>query len=397
MRTIPFAPPMRISLAVRLASTLVLLAVACGRSHDAGPPPPPKVTVARPLAKEIVEWDEYTGRLQALEAVEVRPRVSGYLDSIAFADGAIVKEGDLLFVIDPRPYEATLKRAQAEVVLAQSRLAEAKLEAERGARMLTPHVISAEEAQRRAAALQQAEASLASARATTDAAALDVEFTRVVAPIGGRVGRHLVDEGNLVTTGPTGATLLTTIVSLDPIHAYFDADERSVLKYLRLAKSGERASSREVNNPVEVELADETGFPHKGWMDFVDNQIDVGTGTMIGRALIPNPDLLMTPGSFVRVRLPGSGRHPALLLPDEAIATDLDQKFVWVVDAQNHAQYHRVTLGPLYEGLRIIRDGVGPDDRVVIDGVQRVRLGLELAPEERPIEASPKPATAAGA
>jgi RND family efflux transporter MFP subunit len=388
---------MRISLAARFASTLVLFAVACGRSHDAGPPPPPKVTVAKPLSKEIVEWDEYTGRLQAQEAVEVRPRVSGYLESIHFADGAIVKEGDLLFVIDPRPYEATLKRAQSEVALAQSRLDQAKLEAERGARMLGPHAIAAEDAERRAAALHQAEASLGAARATVDAAALDVEFTHVVAPIAGRVGRHLVDEGNLVTTGPTGATLLTTIVSLDPIHAYFEADERSVLKYLRLAKTGERASSRDVNNPVEVELADETDFPHKGWMDFVDNQMDLGTGTMIGRALIPNPDLLMTPGSFVRVRLPGSGRHPALLLPDEAIATDLDQKFVWVVDAQNHAQYRRVTLGPLYERLRIIRDGVGPDDRVVIDGVQRVRLGLELAPEERSIEASPKPATAGGA
>jgi RND family efflux transporter MFP subunit len=387
---------MRVPLAASLAVALGLFAVACGRSHDAGGPPPAQVTVARPLVKDIVEWDEYTGRLQALDAVEVRARVSGYLQSINFADGATVKEGDLLFVVDPRPYEAVLKRTQAEVLLAQSRLDQAKNDAARAERLLGPHAISAEEAERRTATFRQAEASLAAARAAVEAAALDVEFTHVLAPIGGRAGRHLVDEGNLVDGGAPNATLLTTIVSLDPIHCYFEADERSYLKYVRLAQRGERASSREVNNPVEVALADETGYPHKGWMDFVDNQLDLGTGTMIGRALLPNPDLLLTPGLFVRVRLPGSARHQAVLLPDEAIATDLDQKFVWVVDAQNHAQLRRVTIGPLHEGLRIVRDGVGPDDRVVVAGIQRVRPGLALAPEERSLETPPAPATVGG-
>jgi RND family efflux transporter MFP subunit len=371
----------------------VMLAAACGRSHERAAAPPAKVTVTRPIVREIVEWDEYTGRLAANESVEVRPRVGGYIESIHFPDGGLVREGDLLFVIDPRPYEAVLKRAQAEVGVAQSRLDQAHNDEARALRLLGPRAISVEEAERRAASLHQAESSLAAARAAVDAAALDVEFTQVKSPLAGRAGRHLVDEGNLVTTN---ATLLTTVVSLDPIHCYFDADERSVLKYQRLAQRGERASSRDVNNPVEVGLADETGFPHKGWMDFVDNQFDVGTGTMIGRALIPNPDLLLTPGLFVRIRLPGSAKHQATLLPDEAIATDLDQKFVWVIDAENHPQYRRVTLGPLHEGLRIVRDGVGPDDRVVVAGLQRIRPGILVAPEERPAGATPVPAAAGG-
>ena len=379
-----------------LVVVLLLVGPGCGGSQKPAAPPPPKVSVGRPVAREIVEWDEYEGRLRALETVEIRPRVGGYLQSIHFADGAIVKEGDLLFIIDPRPYEATLKHAQADLELAQSRLDQAKNEAARAGRLsVGQKAISTEETERRAAALRGAQATVAGGRAAVEAAQLDVEFTHVVSPIAGRVSRHLVDEGNLVIGGPPNATLLTTVVSLDPIHCYFDAHERSVLKYLRLAKLGERPSSRDVNNPVEVGLADETDFPHKGWMDFVDNQLDLGTGTMIGRALIPNPDLLLQPGLFVRVRLIGSARHEAILLPDDAIATDLDQKFVWVVDAQNHAQYRAVKIGPLHEGLRIVRDGVKPDDRVVIAGVQRVKNGIEVAPEERPIE-TPPPATASG-
>jgi RND family efflux transporter MFP subunit len=371
---------------------LAWFGVGCGRSEDAGPPAP-KVSVARPIVREIVEWDEYTGRLQALDEVEVRPRVSGYVDSIHFADGAIVREGDLLFVIDPRPYEATLKQAQAQVEVEQARVEVARSETARGERLLGSRAISAEEAERRVTTLHAAAAALTAAQAARDAAALNVEFTRVVAPLAGRVSRHLVDEGNLVTGGATNATLLTTIVSLDPIHCYFDVDERQGLKYTRLAQRGERASSRDVNNPVEIGLADETGFPHKGWMDFVDNQLDPGTGTIIGRAVIPNTDLLLSPGMFVRLRLPGSARHQATLLPDEAVATDLDQKFVWVIDGENKAQYRPVKLGPLHEGLRIVREGVGPDDKVVIAGVQRVKLGIVVAPEDRPIEA---PTLAAG-
>jgi RND family efflux transporter MFP subunit len=322
----------------------------------------------------------------------VRPRVTGYVQSIQFADGANVKEGDPLFVIDPRPYEAALAQANAQVAVTKARLALAQNENARTESLVKQKVISTEEAERRASTRDEAIGSLAAAEAAVQAAALDVEFTRVVAPVAGRASRHLVDEGNLVTANQT---LLTTIVSLDPIHVYFDADERAYLKYARLAASGERRSSRDVNNPVEVAAADETGFPHKGWMDFVDNALDPGTGTMIGRALIPNPDLLLSPGLFVRIRLPGSARHPATLLPDEAIGTDLDQKFVWVVGAENEAQYRPVKLGPLHEGLRIVREGVGPDDRVVVAGVQRVKAGAVLAPEERPL--APPPAPPAGA
>jgi len=367
----------------------VALALA-GGCHRAEPPapPPPKVVVAKPIIRDIVEWDEYTGRTQALEAVEVRPRVTGYVQSIQFADGANVKEGDPLFVIDPRPYDAALAQAKAQVVVTKARLALAQNENARTESLVKQKVISTEEAERRASTRDEAIGSLAAAEAAVQAAALDVEFTRVVAPTAGRASRHLVDEGNLVTANQT---LLTTIVSLDPIHVYFDADERAYLKYVRLAQTGERASSRDVNNPVEVGVADEAGFPHKGWMDFVDNQFDSDSGTMIGRAILPNSDLLLSPGLFVRIRIPGSGRHSAILVPDEAIGTDLNQKLVWVIDAENKAQYRAVQIGALHDGLRIVREGVGPDERIVVAGIQKMHPGVVVAPEERAIDAPAAP------
>jgi len=367
----------------------VALALA-GGCHRAEPPapPPPKVVVAKPIIRDIVEWDEYTGRTQALEAVEVRPRVTGYVQSIQFADGANVKEGDPLFVVDPRPYEAALAQAKAQVVVTKARLALAQNENARTESLVKQKVISTEEAERRASTRDEAIGSLAAAEAAVQAAALDVDFTRVVAPVAGRASRHLVDEGNLVTANQT---LLTTIVSLDPIHVYFDADERTYLKYVRLAAAGERASSRDVNNPVEVGVADEAGFPHKGWMDFVDNQFDSDSGTMIGRAILPNSDLLLSPGLFVRIRIPGSGRHSAILVPDEAIGTDLNQKLVWVIDAENKAQYRAVQIGALHDGLRIVREGVGPDERIVVAGIQKMHPGVVVAPEERAIDAPAAP------
>jgi RND family efflux transporter MFP subunit len=372
-----------------LVAACVTLAFAGGcRRAEPTAPPPPKVAVAKPIVRDIVEWDEYTGRTQALEAVEVRPRVTGYVQSIQFADGANVKEGDPLFVIDPRPYEAALAQANAQVAVTKARLALAQNENARTESLVKQKVISTEEAERRASTRDEAIGSLAAAEAAVQAAALDVEFTRVVAPVAGRASRHLVDEGNLVTANQT---LLTTIVSLDPIHVYFDADERAYLKYARLAASGERRSSRDVNNPVEVAAADETGFPHKGWMDFVDNQFDPDSGTMIGRAIVPNPDLLLSPGLFVRLRIPGSGRHSAILVPDEAIGTDLNQKLVWVIDAENKAQYRAVHIGALHDGLRIVRDGVGPEERIVVAGIQKMQPGLVVAPEERSIDAPAAP------
>jgi RND family efflux transporter MFP subunit len=246
--------------------------------------------------------------------------------------------------------------------------------------------ISEEELDTRSAGVRQAEASLAAVQAAVDSAALDVEFTHVTAPVSGRVGRALVDEGNLVSGGATNATLLTTIVSLDPIHVYFEADERSHLRYMRLAQSGERASSREEPNPVWVGLADEEGFPHEGWMDFVDNQLDPQTGTMTGRAVLPNPDLLLSPGLFARVRLAGSGPYRALLVPDASIGTDQARRFVWVADEQNRVQYRSVKTGPLRGELRVIREGLTSDDRVVVAGVQRVRPDTQVVAEETSLE-----------
>ena len=377
-----------------LAAVLVLS--SCG-GRPAPAPPAPKVKVVQPVAREITEWDEYTARLDAVDSVEVRPRVSGYLQSIHFQDGAIVKKGDLLFLIDPRPYEAALRRAEADVELAKSRLALAQKNFARAADLLSSHAISQEESDIRGSNLRQAEASVAEAQAAADAARLDVEFTHVSAPVGGRVGRKLVTEGNLINGGVgTQGTLLTTIVSLDPIYAYFEADEASLLKYDRLARSGQRRSSRDYQNPVHVALAGEEGFPHDGVMDFVDNQVDRGTGTIVGRALLPNPDLSLIPGLFARLRLPGSGQYRAILLPDEAIGSDQSQKFVYLVDGESKAQYRTVKIGPLVDGLRVVREGVTPEDWVVVAGLQRVRPGL-VVDAQRETNPSPPPAETADA
>jgi RND family efflux transporter MFP subunit len=376
--------PHRFPTWVVAVATLVL--AACGAPPPA--PPAPKVKVTQPVVRETMEWDEFTARLDAVDSVEVRPRVSGYLQAVHFQDGSLVKKGDLLFTIDPRPYEAVLRRAQAEVALATSRLALAQKNAARAGNLLASHAISQEEADVRESNRRQAEASLEEAQAAVDAARLDVEFTRVSAPVSGRVGRKLVTEGNLINGG-VGAqsTLLTTIVSLDPIYAYFEADEGSVLKYSRLARTGQRPSSREHRNPVRVGLADEEGFPHEGVMDFVDNQVDRGTGTVVARALLPNPDLSLLPGLFARLQLPGSGQYRAILIPDEAVGTDQSQKFVYVIDAEGKAQYRTVKVGPMIDGLRVVREGLAPDDRVVVAGIQRVRPGIL-------VDAEPVPAAA---
>jgi RND family efflux transporter MFP subunit len=378
---------------IRRASPLLAaaLAIAACRGRQPEAPPPPKVKVVQPVAREITEWDEFTARLEAVDSVEVRPRVGGYLQSIHFQDGAVVNKGDLLFQIDPRPYEAALRRAEADVELATARLALARKNFARAADLLASHAISQEESDIRESNVKQAEASLEEARGAVDAARLDVEFTRVSAPVAGRVGRKLVTEGNLINGGAgTQGTLLTTIVSLDPIYAYFDADEGSFLKYSRLARTGQRPSSRDYHNPVHVALADEEGFPHPGVMDFVDNQVDRGTGTIVGRAVLPNPDLSLIPGMFARLRLPGSGQYRAILLPDEAVGSDQSQKFVYLVDAESKVQYRTVTTGPLVDGLRVVREGLSPEDWVVVAGLQRVRPGIAVDAQRETI---PPPAT----
>jgi RND family efflux transporter MFP subunit len=299
-----------------------------------------------------------------------------------------VKEGDVLCEIDPRPFQAAVEAAQGKVAQWEAKLTRAEADVERNQRLLPKGAASQKDLDTAIADRGEARAAIQTAQAELDRANLDLEFTKVTAPIVGRIGRALVTKGNLVVSGET---LLTTIVSLDPIYAYFEADEASFLKYIRLAQSGQRPSSREHPNPVHLALGDETGFPHEGTMDFVDNQLDRGTGTIVGRALVPNPDLLLAPGLFARLQLQGSGLYNAILVPDEAIASDQSQKFVYVVDADGKSQYRTVKVGPLVDGLRVVREGLAPEDWVVVAGIQRIKPG---APVDAQRETIPPPAHA---
>ncbi len=363
-------------------SGLLLLLTACAQQpQTTAAPPPPKVTVSQPSSRDVVEWEEYTGRLEAAESVEVRARVNGYLQSIHFKDGVIVKKGDLLFVIDPRPYQAELERAKAELALAIARLERTEKDLARAQKLLQARAASQEEVDTRVADQRQAQESVQAARAMVNAAQLNVEFTQVRAPISGRISRYFVSIGNLINGGTTvQSTLLTTIVSLDPIYCYFDADERAYLKDMRLLRGGERANGRDGKHPAYVGLADEEAFPHQGYIDFMDNRLDPKTGTITGRVVLPNSDLLLAPGLFARVRLPSGSKYKALLLPPEAVSSDLSQQFVFVVDDQNLVQYRKVALGPIIDGLRVVRDGIQPEDWVIVKGVQRAKTGAKVDP-----------------
>lgn len=367
---------------------LVLFAGACRQADQAASLP--HLSVAHPIVREVVEWDEYTARIESPHSVEVRARVSGVLDSVAFRDGQMVEKGQLLFVIDPRPFRAEVDRARGELAQRESRLALAQNEARRAERLVARKAISQEEFEMRVSTLHNSEATLQSARAALESARLNLEFTEVRSPIRGRAGRDLVHAGNLVSGGAEQSTLLTTVVSLDPIHAYFEVDERAYLKYTNLAQSGARPSSRDVQNVVLLQLVDETGFPHRGHMDFVDNALDVTTGTLQGRAIIPNPDLKLAPGLFARLRLIGSGRYRAVLLPDSAVGTDQSERFVFVVGEGEKVERRSVALGPMIEGFRVIREGVSADDRVVISGIQTARSGAVVVPDDTTIEAPEK-------
>ena len=365
-----------------LICSAALLLSACHKSADAGGgQPAPAVTVNQPQLRDVVEWDEYPGRLDAVNMVEVRSRVTGYLDSVHFKDGTEVKKGDLLFVIDPRPYQAELDRAQADVTQAESKLELAKNDRERAERLLKSKAISEEEADSRSKAESQAAAAIQSTHALAETARLNMEYTHITAPIDGRIGRKLVTEGNLVNGNQGQTTLLTTIVSLDPVYCYFDADERAVLKYRQMANAGTGGDFREGQVPCELELANETGFPHKGVIDFMDNQVDPAMGTLRVRGVFPNPgpERILQPGYFARVRVPGSSKYPALVVPDEAIGTDQSQKFVYVVNDQNTVEYKMVKLGPIVDGLRVVREGIQSNDWVVVNGLMSVRPGGKVS------------------
>jgi RND family efflux transporter MFP subunit len=370
-----------------LLAALVSLSGCKSEATTAQQAPAPQVSVASALERDVTEWDEFTGRLEAVESVEVRPRVTGYIESVNFTEGSTVKKGDLLFVIDPRPYRAELSKAEAELARAVARSELAVADEGRSTKLLDIKAVSREEYDSRINASREAKADVAAARAAVDAAKLNLEFPRITAPISGRVSKAVVTAGNLVTGGSNAATLLTTVVSLDPMYVTFEGDEQVYLKYNELARRGERSSSRDEPNPVLMGLANEDGYPHHGAMVFVDNQVDPRTGTIRARASFENKDGFLTPGLFARVKLLGHNSYRAVLVDDRAIGTDQSQKFVYVIDAQNKVTYRPVQVGRLNDGLRIVQKGLQPGETVVVNGLQRVRPGVVVAPERVAMDA----------
>jgi multidrug efflux system membrane fusion protein len=356
-------------------------------------PTPPGVAVSKPIQREIVEWDEYTGRFDAVETVEVRARVSGYLDATRFKDGQIVKQGDLLYVIDQRPFERALDQAQAELVAATTKVANASLDVERGKPLVERRVMSEKSFDDRANLLREAQAAVKVSEAKVKTAELELSFTRMTSPLTGRISRSLVSNGNWVSAGGTAnATLLTSIVSQDPIHIYFDVSENNYIKYKRLAVRGSGAGAADLGALVEVALPDERGFPHQARLDFLDNRLDQGTGTLRARAVLPNKAGLFSPGLFARVRVTGTPKYAALLVPDEAIGSDQTNKFVYAVGEDGTVARKSVTLGPLHAGLRVVREGLTIEDWVITRGLQRARPGQKVTPKREVITVSEAPA-----
>src|SRR6267142_6338055 len=356
----------------------------CAGAAQSKPQGPPQVSVAEVACRQFTETDEFTGRLEAVNTVEVRPRVSGYLQSVNFQEGAIVRQGTLLFQIDSRPFQAEADRLRGELGQARAALARAQSDFERAERLHNNNGMSAEEYDRRSAARHEAEARIASTEGALKGAELNLEFTRIIAPITGRVGRADITEGNLVESGATQAKPLTTLVSLDPIYATFDADEQTFLKYARVTQS-HGTSSHDLRSAAQLGLADEDGFPHAGQVSFVDNQVSSSTGTIRLRATFPNKNLALTPGLFARIRLQGGGVHGGCLAKDEAVITDLNQKYVFVLGKNNTLTYRPVKLGPMAEGLRVVRDGLRNGDVIVVSGLQRVRPGAAVNPKKVPM------------
>jgi len=380
--------------AIALISAALL--AGCSKDKPAGPPPQ-MVAAARPLQRDVVDWDDYVGRFEAIQDVQVRPRVSGQITRIAFREGVEVAKGQFLFEIDPRPFRAALAQAQADVARAGATLANARTELARARELLEAQAVSREEYEQKLAAQRTAQAGLESARAAVRARALDVEFTTIRAPIAGRVSDKRVSIGDYVTAGQT---LLTRVVTVDPIWFSFDGAEAFYLKYIRQAQAGERRSSRYAANPVEIQLTDESGYPWHGRMAFVDNAIDPTSGTIRAHAEVANPKGLLVPGMFGRARLLGSGTYRAMLVPDEAIVTDQTRRFVYVIAKDGKAAVRNVETGPLVEGLRVVKAGLTPADQVVLDGLARLQPGAPVqtrltriqpraandAPTSRPIE-----------
>jgi len=394
------APPRRSGGLTRLIILICVIAAAAllyrywgfwqGAPTEQAAPPAPAVTVAKPLVKEMQEWSDFTGQFEARESVEIRARVSGYLESVNFTDGQLVKKGDLLFVIEPRPFELALQTAKAQLSQAEAQLELAKVQLERTAQLRKNDYATKETYDERLAQLNIATASRDAALAAVDQAQLNLDYTRVTAPVSGRVGRHEVSVGNLImggTSGTSGTTLLTTIVSLDPIWLTFNVSEGDGMTYKRLVQKGEVKSARDSVIEVEGQLMDEKAWTLKGTIDFVDNQYNRTSGTIRVRAAFPNPDLFITPGQFGRVRVPMSQLRPTMLVPDAAVVTDQSMKLLYTVAPDGTVVPKPVELGPVTDNnLRVIRSGITPDDNVIINGLLRARPGAKVTPEEGKIE-----------
>lgn len=366
------------------AGVLSALFGGCGsESARLSPPAPPVVTVAPVEQRDITEWEEFTGRTEAVEAVEVRPRVAGHIQEVPFQSGQLVKKGDVLFVIDPRWYKAEFDRRQAEYEQARVRLENAERNAGRAARLLASKAIASEAADASESQFQEARAALLAAKSLMESARLDLEFTEVRAPIDGRVSRALMTTGNYVSGA---SSLLTTLVSVDPIYIYADVDEASLLKFNALVDARKAAGDGRI--PVELALADEQGFPHRGFVESFDNRLDPNTGTILLRAIFSNPEGRIVPGLFARIRVPTSGNRPAFLVEESAIGTDQSQKFVLTLGEGNTVEYRRVKLGPAIDGKRIVREGLRAGEKIVVNGLQRARPGLPVSPEEQTVRVS---------
>ncbi|RMA89270.1 MULTISPECIES: efflux RND transporter periplasmic adaptor subunit [Enterobacter] len=351
---------------------LSVLLVGCDNSvAQNAAPPAPAVSAADVVVKSISQWDSFNGRIEAVESVQLRPRVSGYIDKVNYTDGQEVKKGEVLFTIDDRTYRAALEQAQANLARAKTQASLAQSEANRTDKLVNTNVVSREEWEQRRSAATQAQADIRAAQAAVDAAQLNLDFTKVTAPIDGRASRALITSGNLVTAGDT-ASVLTTLVSQKTVYVYFDVDESTYLHYQNLARSGQGASSNHTALPVEIGLTGEEGYPHQGKVDFLDNQLTPSTGTIRMRALLDNAQRQFTPGLFARVRLPGSAEFKATLIDDKAVLTDQDRKYVYIVDKEGKAQRRDITPGRLAGGLRIVRQGLNPGDKVIVEGLQKV-------------------------
>jgi membrane fusion protein, multidrug efflux system len=364
-------------IAITLAAFTAITVSACTKVETrAAAPAPPQITAAPAVARDVTEVDEFTGRLEPVQSVDIRPRVSGLITSVVFEEGSLVRQGQPLFQIDARPLQAQVDRLRAELAQATVARDRALTELKRADRLSSENAMSLEERERRAGAEAEASARVDAVAAALRAAELDIEFTTVASPIDGRVSRALVTRGNLVSGGQGDATLLTTVVSVDPIYASFGADEQTFLRYGDRARQGSGAGQRGL--PIQMALADEETFPHQGEMQFLDNQLDPSTGTIHGRAIFRNRDHRLTPGLFVRLRLPGTATYQGVLVEDRAVGTDLDRRFVLVVGADKKVESRTVTLGPLVDGLRVIRQGLTAGELIVVNGLQRVRPGMEV-------------------